>query len=153
MARTWLVKSEPDCYSFSDLERDGVSAWEGVRNYQARNYMRDDMKRGDKVLFYHSSTAVPAVVGVAEVASDPYPDPTQFDPQNEYFDPKSTKEAPRWLLVDLRPVKPLRREVPLAELKETPGLEEMLLLQRGNRLSVMPVEDRHFEAVLELGGG
>ncbi len=150
MKRAWLIKSEPDCYSFQDLERDGSTGWEGVRNYQARNFMRDDMQVGDKVLFYHSSTAQPAVVGVAEVASEPYPDPTQFDPDSEYYDPKSTHDAPRWQQVDFKPVAPLAREVTLAELKQVEDLADMRLLARGNRLSVMPVEPAHFARVLEL---
>src|SRR5690606_41914370 len=130
MARSWLIKNEPDCYSFQDLERDGVSPWEGVRNYQARNFMRDDMRSGDRVLYYHSSTGTPAVVGLAEVASEPYPDPTQFDPDSEYFDPKATPEAPRWMLVDFKPVEELPRAVSLAELKSVPELAEMRLLAR-----------------------
>ncbi len=152
MSQAWLVKSEPDCYSFDDLLRDGSTAWEGVRNYQARNYMRDGMKVGDAVLFYHSSTAVPAVVGLARVAREAYPDPTQFDPDNEYYDPKSTQEAPRWQLVDIEGVRALPRAVSLTELKATPGLEGMTLLQPGSRLSVMPVEVEHLERVLKLGG-
>ncbi|HZJ08893.1 MAG TPA: EVE domain-containing protein [Trueperaceae bacterium] len=150
MARAWLIKSEPDCYSYQDLERDGSTGWEGVRNYQARNFMRDEMRPGDKVLFYHSSTAQPAVAGVAEVASEPYPDPAQFDPESEYYDPKSTPEAPRWQQVDFKAVAQLAREVSLAELKEQPDLADMRLLARGNRLSVMPVEPAHFERVVAL---
>lgn len=152
MAKGWLVKSEPDCYSFDDLTRDAVTAWEGVRNYQARNYMRDEMSPGDPVLFYHSSTAVPAVVGLAKVASEAYPDPTQFDPHSQYHDPKSTHQAPRWQLVDIASVAALPRAVSLAELKETRELDGMLLLQRGNRLSVMPVTLEHLQRVLQLGG-
>jgi len=150
MRRAWLIKSEPDCYSFQDLERDGSTGWEGVRNYQARNFMRDEMQVGDKVLFYHSSTAQPAIVGVAEVASEPYPDPTQFDPQSEYYDPKATPAEPRWQQVDFKAVTPLPREVTLAELKEVEDLADMRLLARGNRLSVMPVEPEHYARVLEL---
>lgn len=150
MARSWLIKNEPDCYSFQDLERDGVSSWEGVRNYQARNFMRDDMRPGDRVLYYHSSIATPAVVGVAEVASEPYPDPTQFDPADEYFDPKATQDAPRWVMVDFKPVKPLKRPVTLTELRSVPELAEMRLLARGNRLSVMPVADEHFDLIMAL---
>jgi predicted RNA-binding protein with PUA-like domain len=150
MARSWLIKNEPDCYSFQDLERDGVSPWEGVRNYQARNFMRDEMRPGDRVLYYHSSIGTPAVVGVAEVASEPYADPTQFDPDSEYFDPKATREAPRWMLVDVKPVEALPRPVSLAELKAVPELAEMRLLARGNRLSVMPVEEAHFDLILGM---
>ena len=150
MARSWLIKNEPDCYSFQDLQRDGISPWEGVRNYQARNYMRDEMRPGDRVLYYHSSIGTPAVVGLAEVASEPYPDPTQFDPANEYYDPKATPEAPRWMLVDFKPVELLPREVTLAEMKAVPELAEMRLLARGNRLSVMPVEEAHFDLILDI---
>lgn len=150
MERAWLIKSEPDCYSFADLEQDASTGWEGVRNYQARNFMRDDMRVGDKVLFYHSSTAQPAIVGIAEVASKPYPDPTQFDPASEYYDPKATPAEPRWLQVDFKPVARLAREVSLAELRETPSLHDMRLLAKGNRLSVMPVEPAHYELVVAL---
>ncbi|HNQ99863.1 MAG TPA: EVE domain-containing protein [Trueperaceae bacterium] len=150
MARCWLVKSEPDCYSFDQLVADGRTAWEGVRNYQARNYMRDDMRVGDLVLYYHSSTAVPAVVGIAKVASQPYPDATQFDPDNEYYDPKATEAAPRWFLVDLEPVRSLPRPVTLEELRADPDLAGMQLLARGNRLSVMPVEAEHAARIQEL---
>lgn len=150
MARSWLIKNEPDCYSFQDLQRDGVSPWEGVRNYQARNYMRDEMRPGDRVLYYHSSIDVPAVVGLAEVASEPYPDPTQFDPDDEYYDPASTPESPRWVLVDMKPVRELERPVPLAELRQVPELAGMRLLAKGNRLSVMPVEEEHVDLILRL---
>ncbi|SRR5690606_14515524 len=150
MARAWLIKNEPDCYSFQDLERDGRVPWDGVRNYQARNFMRDEMRPGDKVLYYHSSIAEPAVVGIAKVASQPYPDPTQFDPDDEYYDPKATREAPRWHLVDFEPVAALPRPVTLTEMKKDPQLEGMRLLQRGNRLSVMPIEPEHFDRIVEL---
>lgn len=152
MSKAWLVKSEPDCYSFEDLLRDGRTMWDGVRNYQACNYMRDEMRPGDDVLFYHSSTAVPAVVGLARVATDAYADPTQFDPSSEYFDPKSTTSEPRWQLVDIEPVAALPKPVSLNDLKARPELAGMLLLKRGNRLSVMPVEREHLETVLELSG-
>ncbi len=150
MARAWLVKSEPDCYPYEQLEQDGRTMWDGVRNYQARNFMRDDMRVGDQVLFYHSSTAVPGVVGVARVASEPYPDPTQFDAKSEYYDPKATEAAPRWYLVDMEPVARLPRLVSLEEMKGDPELEGMTLLRRGNRLSVMPVEPAQVERVLRL---
>lgn len=150
MAGSWLVKSEPDCYSFAELVKDGRTAWEGVRNYQARNYMRDDMRLGDLVLYYHSSTAVPAVVGLARVASDAYPDATQFDPQGEYYDPKATHEQPRWFLVDLEPVRELARPVTLSEMKTDPHLTGFQLLARGNRLSVMPVAAEHLERIVLL---
>lgn len=152
MSRAWLVKSEPDAYSFEDLERDGRTMWDGVRNYQARNFMRDDMRVGDPVLFYHSSIAVPAVVGVARVASEAYPDPTQFDQDDAHFDPKATRDAPRWMLVDIEPLRRLPEPVALPRLKEDPGLASLPLIRRGNRLSVMPVEPDHFRRILALGG-
>lgn len=146
------MKSEPDDYSYEQLELDGRTAWDGVRNYQARNFMRDDMKIGDKVLFYHSSTAVPGVVGVARVSSEPYPDPTQFDPKSNYFDAKASEAEPRWFLVDIEPVRRLPRLVSLAEMREDPPLAEMRLLARGNRLSVMPIEAEHAARIEELAG-
>jgi len=146
----WLMKSEPDAYSIDDLMRDGRTAWDGIRNYQARNMMRDDMGIGDEILFYHSSCAEPAVVGVARVASEPYPDPTQFDRKSKYFDPKSRRDEPRWVLVDIEFLRKLERPLPLAELKERTDLEGMALLRRGNRLSIMPVEVEHWQSILGL---
>ncbi len=141
--RAWLVKSEPDAFGFDDLWRapQRTTVWDGVRNYQARNFMRDDMRVGDVVLFYHSNATPPGVVGLAEVASAPYPDPSQFDPASPYFDPTSTREAPRWVSVDIRAVAPLPRLVPLDELREDPRLAalDLPLVRRGNRLSVMPM--------------
>ena len=149
----WLVKSEPDAFSFDDLlaSKDRTTMWDGVRNYQARNFMRDAMRVGDGVLFYHSNTKPPGVAGVCEVASEAYPDPTQFDPEDPHFDPKSKREDPRWWLVDLRAVRPLEHFVPLARLREAPELEGMAILQRGNRLSVTPVTPSEWRAVLKLG--
>jgi predicted RNA-binding protein with PUA-like domain len=146
----WLFKSEPDTYSIDDLRRAGTESWDGIRNYQARNMMRDDMRIGDKVLFYHSSCAVPGVAGIAKVASPAYADPTQFDPESPYFDPKSSADDPRWMLVDLAFVRKLKRVITLTEIKELPGLEGMILTRRGNRLSIMPVEPAHWERVLSL---
>ena len=142
------MKSEPDVYSIDDLMRDGRTAWDGIRNYQARNMMRDDMRIGDEILFYHSSCAEPAVVGVARVAGEPYPDPTQFDRKSKYFDPKSRRDEPRWVLVDIEFVRKLERPLPLTELKERADLEGMTLLRRGNRLSIMPVEAEHWRSIL-----
>ncbi len=153
MDRSWLVKSEPDAYSFDDLVRDGRTPWDGVRNYQARNFLRDDLKVGDPVLFYHSSTADPAVVGVAEVASEPYPDPSQFDESDAHFDAKASPENPRWYAVDLVPRAALPRPVTLAALKDDPAVEGLALVRRGNRLSVMPVDPAHFRHIVRLGGG
>ena len=146
----WLMKSEPDAYSIDDLEKDGTEPWDGIRNYQARNMMRDDMKVGDKIFFYHSSCKVPAVVGIAKVVSKPYPDPTQFDPKEKYYDPKSKKEDPRWILVDVAFVRKTKREIPLSALKQHPALSDFRLNQRGNRLSIFPVEKKHWDIVLGM---
>ena len=146
----WLMKSEPDAYSIDDLERDGTEPWDGIRNYQARNMMRDDMRVGDKILFYHSSCKVPAVVGIAKVASEPYPDPTQFDPKAKYYDAKSKPEDPRWILVDVEYVRKTKRPITLKELKEHPALADFRLNQRGNRLSIFPVDKKHWDVVLSL---
>ncbi len=148
----WLMKSEPDVFSIDDLERDGSTPWDGVRNYQARNYMRDMMAVGDWILYYHSNTQPPGIVGVARVAREAYPDPTAFDPTSGYFDPKSSPEAPRWYLVDVGFVEKLPTMVSLDQLKSDPDLAEMLVVQRGQRLSVQPVEPEHFRHVLELSG-
>lgn len=149
--RTWLVKSEPSVFSIDDLARDGVTGWEGVRNFQARNSMRDDMKLGDLVLFYHSSCEVIGVAGVARVAREAYPDPTQFEPGNDYEDPGSDPANPRWVCVDLGFAERFASPVLLAELKADPQLEGMLVLRKGQRLSVQPVDPMHFERVLALG--
>ena len=146
----WLMKTEPDAVSIDDLARVGTEPWSGVRNYQARNFMRDGMAVGDGVLFYHSSCAEPGVVGLAEVASPAYPDPTQFDRKSPYFDPKATREEPRWMLVDVRFVRKLARTITLAELRDAPRLEGLGLLQRGSRLSVMPVTRGQWSAILAL---
>jgi predicted RNA-binding protein with PUA-like domain len=151
--RHWLVKSEPETFSFDDLlaSPKRTTGWDGVRNYQARNFMRDGMKRGDLVFFYHSSTEPTAIVGVAEVAREAYPDPTALDPKHAHFDPKSRADAPSWMMVDLRAVEPFERPVTLAELKSVKGLEHMVLLQKGSRLSVQPVSPEEWDIVYELG--
>lgn len=149
----WLVKSEPDTYSIDDLERDGREMWDGIRNYQARNTMRDDMRVGDEVFFYHSNCAEPGIVGIARVASEPYADPTQFDKDSRYYDPKSDRREPRWCLVDIEFVRKLKRTITLAELKARADLEGMALTRRGNRLSVMPVDDAHWETILTMEQG
>ena len=146
----WLMKSEPDTYSIDDLERDGREMWDGIRNYQARNMMRDDMRVGDEAFFYHSACKVPAIVGVMTIASEPYPDPTQFDPESKYYDPKSSEEEPRWCLVDVEFVQKLERPVTLSELRTYPELEGMILLRRGNRLSITPVDKAHRDFILGL---
>ena len=153
--RHWLVKSEPDVFSFDDLlaRPRQTTSWDGVRNYQARNFMRDGMKQGDKVFFYHSSADPTAIVGVAEVAREAYPDPTALDPKDPHFDPKSNADAPTWMMVDLRAVERFARPVTLAELRGVKGLEKMMLLQKGSRLSVQPVTDHEWEIVYRLGRG
>ena len=146
----WLMKSEPDAYSIDDLKRDKREPWDGVRNYQARNMMRDDMRVGDEVFFYHSNCKEPGIVGLARVASKPYPDPTQFDPESKYYDPKSSEDNPRWCLVDVRYVRKLKRTITLAELKELPGLDGFALIRKGNRLSIMPVDPAHWDLILGI---
>ena len=149
----WLLKSEPTVFGLADLERapDRTTPWEGVRNYQARNFLRDGMRRGDQAFFYHSSTANPAIVGIVEVVQDGYPDETAFDPASPYHDPASTRDRPRWYRVDVRLVRPLRRPIALAELKRhREALADFALLRRGNRLSVLPVTAGQWEFVLAL---
>jgi len=149
----WLMKSEPSEVSIDDLAAapGKTVAWFGVRNYQARNFMRDNMAVGDGVLFYHSSCPEPGVAGIAKVVSKPYPDDTQFDPKSHYYDPRSSKDEPRWQLVDVKLVRKTRL-LPLAEMREAPQLASMRLLQRGNRLSITPVTPQEWEAVLALLG-
>ena len=147
--RYWLIKSEPDAYSIDDLERDGTEHWDGVRNYQARNIMRDEMTVGDRVLFHHSNAKPPGVAGVAEVASGPYPDHTQFDPASNYFDETSDPADPRWIMVDVRFVEKFPRVVGLPELKKHAALADMVLLNR-SRLSVQPVTKKEFDYIVRL---
>ena len=151
MPRYWLMKSEPGVYSMADLVRDGRTSWEGVRNYQARNFMRDDMKKSDLVLFYHSNAKPPGVAGVARVCREAYPDPLAFDPDSKYFDDASSPDDPRWFMVDLEPVKQWKDIVPLEALKADPQLEGMLVTKKGQRLSVQPVDKPHFDRVKQLG--
>lgn len=148
--RFWLMKSEPEAYSILDLERDGRVSWDGIRNYQARNYMRDAMRMGDPVLFYHSRTSPPAVVGVARVCREAYPDHTAWDPESPYHDPRSTPEAPVWQMVDVEFVASFDAPVPLPVLRSTPALDGMLVIKKGQRLSIQPVRRDHFMAVLKL---
>lgn len=149
----WLMKSEPDTYSIDDLAAKTPAMWEGCRNWTVRNFMREDIKKGDLAFFYHSSCEPPGVVGVMEVVSEEaYPDPTQFDPKSDYYDPKSTKEKPRWLVVDVKFLKKWDRMVTLKEMRENPALEGMLLLRRGQRLSVMPVSEKEWKIVHEMAG-
>jgi predicted RNA-binding protein with PUA-like domain len=149
--RYWLMKSEPSSYSIDDLARDGTTCWNSIRNYQARNFMRDDMRPGDRVLFYHSSTTPPGVAGLAEVVSEGYPDHTARDPGDPYYDEAATEENPRWYMVDVKFVARFDEPVTLERLKADPELHGMLVTGR-SRLSVQPVEKRHFERVLALAG-
>lgn len=146
----WLMKSEADAYSIDDLERDERTHWDGVRNYQARNHMRK-MKKGDLVLYYHSRQSPPAVVGLARVVEEDYPDPTQFDPDSKYFDEKSTADEPRWWLVDVAFMRKFERPVSLPDVKSEPALSDMVLV-RNSRLSVQPVKESEFRKVLEMAG-
>ena len=147
------MKSEPDVFSFQDLKSrpKKTEPWNGVRNYQARNFMRDEMKMGDLILFYHSSCEVPGIAGIARVSSLPYPDVTQFDKKSEYFDSKATKESPRWFLVDVTFEKDLLGLISLEKLKTFKELSSMRLMQKGNRLSILPVTQKEFEFILKLG--
>lgn len=152
--RYWLFKSDPESYSFYDLiqEPNRTAEWDGVRNYQARNYLRDQIKVGDGVLFYHSNTSDPGVVGTAEVVRDGYPDHTAMDPSSDHADAKSTAENPIWFMVDIKALYEFEEPLSLQTLKGTPGLERMVLLQKGTRLSIQPVEEREWEVVLSLEG-
>ncbi len=145
--RYWLMKSEPDEFSIDDLERDGRTAWFGVRNFQARNFMRYEMQVGDRAFFYHSSCPQPGIAGVAEVSKPAYPDASQFDRSSPYFDSASRKEKPRWYNVEVKFIRKTRL-VPLAELKSRPELEGMRVLRRGNRLSITPVEPEHWRFIV-----
>ena len=150
--RYWLMKSEPDAFSIDDLQRVGVEPWNGVRNYQARNFMRDGMNVGDGVLFYHSNTKVPGITGTATVASGAYPDETQFDRKSPYYDPKASREEPRWQLVDIAFERKLARTITLDEIKQHADRlgDEFALIRRGNRLSVFPVSAAQYKFLLSL---
>jgi predicted RNA-binding protein with PUA-like domain len=151
--RHWLMKSEPDVFSLEHLRArpGGVAPWDGVRNYQARNFLRDELRPGDGILFYHSSCEVPGVAGLAEVASPARPDDSQFDPKSEFFDPTAKRDQPRWWLVDVRYVATFPRFVSLVELRAQPALRKMRLLAPGNRLSVLPVTPAEFKFIGKLG--
>jgi len=148
--RYWLMKSEPEEFSIDALKKKKLEPWNGVRNYQARNYMRDDMKVGDGVLFYHSNCDEPGVVGLAEIRSEAHPDPSQFDPKSDYYDAGSKREEPRWLLVDVGYTRTLKRTITLAELKDKPQLQDLALVKKGNRLSVLPVSKKEWDFILSL---
>jgi len=146
----WLMKSEPDVYGIDHLEKEGVNMWEGCRNYTVRNFIRDEMKIGDLAFFHHSNSNPSGIIGTMEIVSDPYPDPTQWDPESHYYDPKSPKDNPRWFVRDVKFISKFPRLISLAELKETPGLEEMLVIRKGQRLSIMPVTQKEWEIVNKL---
>ena len=151
MPNHWLFKSEPGAYSWDDLVRDQVAEWDGVRNFTARNLLRDEIKTGDLVLFYHSNAKPTAVVGIAEVVRDGYPDHTAWDPASDHPDPKSTPDKPLWYMVDISPREKLAREVSLDEIKTLPELSDMVLLRQG-RLSVQPVRPAEFETIVRIAG-
>lgn len=148
----WLMKSEPDAFGIDDLQQrpNQTEHWDGVRNYQARNMMRDEMKVGDQLFFYHSNCDQPGIVGIAEVAREAYPDHTAFDPDDKHFDPKSNVDKPTWYMVDVRFVRKLQRTISLRELKELPELSDLALVRRGNRLSIMPVSEQQWQFILTL---
>jgi predicted RNA-binding protein with PUA-like domain len=145
------MKSEPDVYSIDDLKKDKTTPWDSIRNYQARNFMRDDMRKGDLVLFYHSNAKPPGVAGLATVCKESYPDFTCWDPKHKYYDPKSTEEEPRWFMVDVKFKEKFDELVSLDAIKAEKSLEKMSLFQRGSRLSVQPVEKKHFEKIVKMG--
>ncbi len=148
----WLMKSEPDAFGIDDLQArpKQTEHWDGVRNYQARNMLRDQMKKGDLAFFYHSNCKEPGIVGIVEIVRQAYPDFTALDPENPHFDPKSTPEAPRWYMVDVRFRKRFKRTITLTELKNHHALTELLLLRKGNRLSIMPISAEAWNYILEL---
>jgi predicted RNA-binding protein with PUA-like domain len=149
----WLVKSEPGVFSIEDLKKskNQTTCWDGVRNYQARNFLRDGMKKGDNVLFYYSNTEPNAVVGFCAVVKEGYADHTQFDPENKHFFPSADPKNPTWFMVDIKFVKEFKKPVTLQEIKENPKLKKMRLVQKGNRLSVMPVEKSEFDEIVKMG--
>jgi predicted RNA-binding protein with PUA-like domain len=150
MPRNWLLKSEPEVYSIDDLQRDGQTTWEGVRNYQARNFLRDEAHPGDRVLYYHSNADPPGVAGLATVARAGYPDPTARDAASDYFDPKASDQDPRWYMIDVAFAEKFLAVVSLDALRQAPGLEKMLVINK-SRLSVQPVTDEEYEIVVRLG--
>jgi len=149
--RYWLIKSEPNVYSIADLQRDGQTCWDGVRNYQARNFMRDDMQVGDEIFFYHSNAQPMGIYGVAQVVREAYPDHTAVDPSDKHFDPKSDPANPTWVMVDVGYVGTFKEPITLTTLKQTSKLEKMLVIQRGSRLSVEPVTPEERDIVMRLG--
>jgi predicted RNA-binding protein with PUA-like domain len=149
----WLIKSEPEVFSIDDLAKakNKTTYWDGVRNYQARNYMRDEMKTGDKIIFYHSNSEPSGAVGICEVVKNGYPDFTAFDPDNQHFDPKSKKESPTWIMVDVKFERKFSRIVSIGEIKANKKLQKMKLVQPGNRLSVMPLTKEEYDEIIKMG--
>lgn len=150
MTKHWLFKTEPESYSIDDLKKDKQTFWNGVRNYQARNFLRDDMQPGDRVLFYHSNAEPPAIVGVAKVVTAGYGDPTALDPKSDYYDPKATQDEPRWYMVDIAFERKFATPLALEALRKVTALKDMELLRKGSRLSIQPVRKAEFDAVLKL---
>lgn len=149
----WLMKSEPNVFSIDDLakSKNQTTYWDGVRNYQARNFLRDEIKIGDKVIFYHSNSEPPGAAGICEVVKEGYPDFTAFDPENSHYDPKSKKESPTWFMVDIKLIKKFSHFVSIDEMRENKKLQGMKLLQRGNRLSVIPLTKQEFDEIIKMG--
>ena len=150
----WLIKSEPSVFSIEDLKKskNQTTFWDGIRNYQARNFLRDDMKKGERVLFYYSNTDPNAVVGICEVVKEGYADHTQFDPENKHFFPSADPQNPIWFMVDVKFLKEFKNPVTLQDIKENPRLKNIRLMQKGNRLSVMPIEKAEFDEIVKMGG-
>lgn len=151
MTRYWLMKSEPDAYSIDDMEKDKRCHWDGIRNYQARNFMRDEMRIGDLALFYHSNAKPPGIVGVIRICKEAYTDHTAQNPKSKYYDPKATTDKPIWMMVDVEFVERFHTLISLPSLKEDPALDGMLLLKKGSRLSIQPVNKTHFDHILQKG--
>ncbi|MCH9633788.1 MAG: hypothetical protein S4CHLAM7_05210 [Chlamydiae bacterium] len=152
MTKYWLMKCEPSAYSIDDLKIDRTAEWEGVRNYQARNFLRDDMKTGDLAFYYHSNAKPSGIVGMMEIIKDGYPDAAALDPKNDYFDPKSTEEKPIWYRVDVRFIKKFSTTISLDDLRSHKGLEKMMVLKKGSRLSIQPVTKKEFNLIKEIYG-
>lgn len=152
MPKFWLMKTEPNAYSIQDLakEKKKTTHWDGVRNYQARNFMRDEMKLGDEVLIYHSNAKPPAIVGRAKIVRESYPDFTSWDPNDKHYDPKSTGENPRWFMVDIQLIEIFKEPLGLPDLRDIKALSDMVLLQKGSRLSVQPVKKKEYDAILKI---
>lgn len=150
MPNYWIFKSEPDVFSIDNLEKDKTTYWDGVRNYEARNFLRDKVKKGDIVLFYHSNCEKPGIYGICEVIKEGYPDFTQFEPTHKYFDPKSKKDNPTWFMVDIKFVRKLKKPILLEEIKSNPKLKKMRLVQKGNRLSILPITKEEFDEILKM---